>query len=292
MDLKSINKRPMPGNALGRGMGSLIPGASPAERRGIVQLGIEEIVADKLQPRRHFADAQLDELSESIKQKGVLLPVLVRRADSGQGYIIIAGERRWRAAQRAGLRELPALVREVSESEAFELALIENIQREDLNPVEEAEAYQRLLTDHGLTQEQLAERVGKERSTVANALRLLRLPEKIKRAIVDGTLSMGHARALLGIAEEGDLAKAADRVIAETLSVRGAEQLVQRIKSKHSGKKERGEASVQVRHIVEKLQRKLGTKVELKDRAGKGELVFRYDSHAELDRILAAVLGE
>jgi len=292
MDLKSINKRPMPGTALGRGMGSLIPGASPAERRGVVQLGIEEIIADKHQPRRHFADAQLDELAASIKAKGVLLPVLVRRGESGQGYVIIAGERRWRAAQRAGLRELPALVREVSESEAFELALIENIQREDLNPVEEAEAYQRLVSDHGLTQEQLAERVGKDRSTVANSLRLLRLPEKIKRAIVEGTLSMGHARALLGIAEEADLAKAAERVIAEGLSVRGAEQLVQRIKSKHGGKKERGETSVQVRHIVEKLQRKLGSKVELKDRGGKGELVVRYDSHADLERILAAVLGE
>jgi ParB family chromosome partitioning protein len=292
MDLKSINKRPSMGTALGRGMGSLIPGASPAERRGVVQLGIEEIVSDKLQPRRHFADAQIDELAASIKAKGVLLPLLVRRSENGQGYVIIAGERRWRASQRAGLREVPALVREVSESEAFELALIENIQREDLNPVEEAEAYQRLVSDHGLTQEQLAERVGKDRSTVANSLRLLRLPEQIKRAIVEGTLSMGHARALLGIADEADLAKAAEKVIAEGLSVRGAEQLVQKVKSKQGGKKERGETSVQIRHIVEKLQRKLGSKVELKDRGGKGELVVRYDSNADLERILAAVLGE
>jgi len=292
MDLKSINKRPPLGTALGRGMGSLIPGASPAERRGVMLLGIEEIVADKLQPRRHFADAQIDELAASIKAKGVLLPLLVRRSESGQGYVIIAGERRWRASQRAGLREVPALVREVSESEAFELALIENIQREDLNPVEEAEAYQRLVSDHGLTQEQLAERVGKDRSTVANSLRLLRLPEKIKRAIVEGTLSMGHARALLGIADEADLAKAAEKVIAEGLSVRGAEQLVQKVKGKQGGKKERGETSVQIRHIVEKLQRKLGSKVELKDRGGKGELVVRYDSSADLERILAAVLGE
>ncbi len=127
---------------------------------------------------------------------------------------------------------------------------------------------------------------------MANSLRLLRLPEKIKRAIVEGTLSMGHARALLGITDEGDLAKAAEKVIAEELSVRGAEQLVQRIKSKHGGKKERGETSVQVRHVVEKLQRKLGSKVELKDRGGKGELVVRYDSPADLERILAAVLGE
>jgi ParB family chromosome partitioning protein len=275
-------------------MGSLIPGASPAERRGIVQLGIEEIVADKLQPRRHFAEAQLDELADSIKAKGVLLPLLVRRAPNGQvGYIIIAGERRWRASQRAGLREVPALVREVTESEAFELALIENIQREELNPIEEAEAYHRLVSEFGLTQEKLAERVGKERSTVANSLRLLRLPEKIKRAIVEGTLSMGHARALLGIADEGDLAKAAEKVIAEQLSVRGAEQLVQRIKSKQGGKKAAGEtSSVQVRHVVEKLQRKLGSKVELKDRGGKGELVVHYGSLADLDRILAAVLGE
>ncbi len=288
MDPKSV-KRP----ALGRGLGALIPGGSPAERRGILMLGIEEIGPDRKQPRRHFAEDHLVELAESIKAKGVLLPVLVRRGQGGTGYILIAGERRWRAAQKAGLRELPAMVREVTEAEAFELALIENIQREDLNPVEEAEAYQRLVDDHGLTQEKLAERVGKDRSTVANSLRLLRLPEAIKQAIVNGALSMGHARALLGLADPGDLEKAAQKVIEEGLSVRAVEQLVQRLKSKQGEKTgAKAEATAATRAVVERLQRKLGTKVELKDRAGRGEMVLRYDGYGDLDRILALILGE
>ena len=256
-----------------------------------MQLGIEEISPDKSQPRRHFDDVHLAELAESIRSKGVLLPLLVRR--TAEGYFLIAGERRWRAAQRAGLREVPVMVREVSEKEAFELALIENIQREDLNPVEEAEAYRRLVEEHGLTQEELAARVGKERSTVANALRLLRLPEAIKQAIVTEKLSMGHARALLAIADEGDLKKAAEKVIAESLSVRAAEALVQRLKSKRKPTEKGGDgSSTQIRHLVEKLQRKLGAKVELKDRNGAGTLEIRYGNLGELDRILAGILGD
>ena len=280
-------KRP----ALGRGLGALIPGGSPSERRGILNLGIEEILPDKTQPRRHFDDAHIAELAESIRSKGVLLPLIVRRAP--EGYVIVAGERRWRAAQRAGLRELPVLVKEVTEKEAFELALIENIQREDLNPVEEAEAYRRLIDEHGLTQDELAQRVGKERSTVANALRLLRLPEAIKQSIVAGALSMGHARALLALPEEADLKRAAEKVIAEGLSVRGAEALVQRLKSKRSAHKDKRDGtSVHTRSVVEKLQRKLGTKVELKDKGGTGTLEIRYSTHEELERVLAAILGE
>jgi ParB family chromosome partitioning protein len=279
-------KRP----ALGRGLGALIPGSSPAERRGVLTLGVEEIRPDKHQPRRHFDEGNIAELAESIKAKGMLLPLIVRRAHDG--YVLVAGERRWRAAQKAGLRDVPAMVREVSEKEAFELALIENIQREDLNPIEEAEAYQRLIEEHGLTQEELAARVGKERPTVANALRLLRLPDAIKEAIVAGQLSMGHARALLAIPDEGDLRKAAEKVIAEQLSVRAAEALVQRVKSKRGPKEKRDEGSIQVRHLVEKLQRKLGARVELKDKGGSGTLEIRYGTLAELDRILAGILGE
>ena len=280
-------KRP----ALGRGLGALIPGGSPAERRGIINLGIEEIRPDRHQPRRHFDEAHIEELAESIRSKGVLLPLIVRRAPDG--YVLVAGERRWRAAQKAGLRELPAMVREVTEKEAFELALIENIQREDLNPIEEAGAYKRLIEEHGLTQEELAARVGKDRSTVANALRLLRLPDAIKQAIVGGQLSMGHARALLAIPDEGDLRKAAEKVIAEQLSVRGAEALVQRLKSKRLPKERReGQGGAQVRHLVEKLQRKLGTKVALRDSGDSGTLEIRYQNLAELDRILAGILGD
>jgi ParB family chromosome partitioning protein len=286
IDPKAAMKRP----ALGRGLGALIPGGSPSERKGVLNLGIEEIIPDKTQPRRHFDDTHIAELAESIRTKGVLLPLIVRRAP--EGYVIVAGERRWRAAQKAGLRELPVMVREVTEKEAFELALIENIQREDLNPVEEADAYRRLIEEHGLTQEELAQRVGKERSTVANALRLLRLPDAVKQSIVAGSLSMGHARALLALPEEADLRRAAEKVIAEGLSVRAVEALVQRLKSKRGTKKPAGEGSVHGRSVVEKLQRKLGAKIELKDKGGQGTIEIRYGTHQELDRILAAILGE
>jgi ParB family chromosome partitioning protein len=287
MDPKAQLKRP----ALGRGLGALIPGGSPSERKGVMNLGIEEIRPDKSQPRRHFDEVHIEELAESIRSKGVLLPLIVRR--SSEGYVLVAGERRWRAAQKAGLRELPVMVREVSEKEAFELALIENIQREDLNPIEEAEAFKRLIEEHGLTQEELAARVGKDRSTVANALRLLRLPDAIKQAIVAGQLSMGHARALLAIPDEGDLRKAAEKVMAENLSVRAAEALVQRIKSKRLPREKReAHGSAQVKQLVEKLQRKLGAKVELKDKGGSGTLKIRYGTLQELDRVLAVILGK
>ena len=256
-----------------------------------MNLGIEEIRPDRSQPRRHFDEAHIEELAESIRSKGVLLPLIVRR--DSEGYVLVAGERRWRAAQKAGLRELPVMVREVTGKEAFEIALIENIQREDLNPIEEAGAYRRLIEEHGLTQEELAARVGKDRSTVANALRLLRLPEPIQRAVVSGELSMGHARALLAIHDEGDLRKAAEKVIAEALSVRAVESLVQRLKSKRQPQRRRdGDGGAQLRHLVEKLQRKLSVKVQLKDKGGSGTLEIRYGSLAELDRVLAAILGE
>jgi ParB family transcriptional regulator, chromosome partitioning protein len=276
--------------ALGRGLGALIPGGSPGERRGVLTVGIEEIRASPGQPRHHFDEAHLEELGESIRSKGVLLPLLVRR--DGDGYLLIAGERRWRAAQRAGLRELPVIVRDVTEPEAFELALIENIQREDLNAIEEAEAYQRLIDHHGLTQEELAQRVGKDRSTIANALRLLRLPDSIKEAVASGDLSMGHARALLGLADDGDLRKAAEKVMREDLSVRRVEELVQRLKGKRAQRSHRDEATTQLRHLAERLQRKLGAKVDLRDRGGSGALEIRYASHAELDRIVSAILGD
>jgi ParB family chromosome partitioning protein len=276
--------------ALGRGLGALIPGGSAAERRSVMTIGIEEIRPSPGQPRRHFDEVHLAELAESIGSRGVLLPLLVRK--DGDGYLLIAGERRWRAAQKAGLRELPVIVRDVTEPEAFELALIENIQREDLNAVEEAEAYERLIEHHGLTQEELAQRVGKDRSTIANAIRLLRLPDSIKEAVASGELSMGHARALLGLTDEGDLRKAAEKVMREDLSVRQVEELVQRLKGKRAQKSRGDEGTTQLRHLAERLQRKLGAKVDLRDRGGSGALEIRYASHAELDRIVSAILGE
>jgi ParB family chromosome partitioning protein len=287
--------------ALGRGLSALIPQAAPVaavphgaeapSRNGVLKLPIEAIRRDSAQPRRHFDEAKLAELTESIKAQGVLQPVLVRK--EGQGYKLIAGERRWRAAQAAGLKEVPALVREVTEAQAFELALVENLQRTDLNPIEEAEGYQRLQEDFKLTQEQISQRVGKERSTVANALRLLALPDDVKEMVADGTLSMGHARALLGVPRLPELQALAAQVAAKKLSVRDTEKLVQQ---RRTHKKDGGrppKQSPQVRALVEELQRRLGTKVRLTERTpGKGTLEVDFFSYDDLDRLLKLLRKE
>lgn len=286
-------------NRLGRGFSALLPNAAPAGAApeaqpraagGVVQLAIEDVLPDKTQPRRHFEESKLEELAASIRAKGVIQPILVRK--DGAKYRIIAGERRWRASQRAGLKFVPALVKEVTERQAFELALIENIQRDDLNPVEEAEAYRRLIEEHQLTQEACAERVGKDRSSVANSLRLLRLPDEIKEAVVDGSLNMGHARALLGLSDDAAMKRAAKEVVAKKLSVRQTEGLVRKQKDQKEGKEPVAsqQPSPQVRAIEERLQRALGTKVRLTDRGGgKGKIEVEFFTYEDLDRILAAL---
>jgi ParB family chromosome partitioning protein len=289
--------------ALGRGLSALIPQAAPtppanskaaaeqAPKNGVLKLPIEAIHRDNAQPRRYFDEAKLAELTESIKTQGILQPVLVRK--DGQGYKLIAGERRWRAAQAAGLKEVPALVRDVTEVQAFELALVENLQRSDLNPIEEAEGYQRLLEEFKLTQEQISQRVGKERSTVANALRLLGLPKDVKAMVADGSLSMGHARALLGVPRLPELQALATQVAQQKLSVRDTEKLVQqrRTHKKEGGKPAR--QSPQVRSLVEELQRLLGTKVRLTEKGqGKGTLEVDFFSYDDLDRLLKLLRKE
>ncbi len=288
--------------ALGRGLSALIPQAAPVAavpnnvveapvRNGVLKLPIESIHRDTSQPRRYFDEAKLAELTESIKAQGVLQPVLVRK--DGQGYKLIAGERRWRAAQAAGLKEVPALVREVSDAQAFELALVENLQRADLNPIEEAEGYQRLQEEFGLTQEQISQRVGKERSTVANALRLLALPNDVKGLVADGSLSMGHARALLGIPRMPELQALAQHVASQKLSVRDTEKLVQqrRTHKKDGGKPPK--QSPQVKALIEELQRRLGTKVRLTEKSpGKGTLEVDFFSYDDLDRLLKLLRKE
>jgi len=290
------------GNRLGRGFSALLPNAAapaPAadnarQGSGVLTIAIEEIAPDKTQPRRKFDDEKIEELAASIRAKGVIQPILVRR--DGNEYRIIAGERRWRASQRAGLKFVPALVKEVTERQAFEIALIENIQREDLNAVEEAQAYRRLIDEYGLTQEACADRVGKDRSSIANSLRLLKLPEEIKDALEDGTLNMGHARALLGLGDESQMKRAAGEVVSRRLSVRQTEQLVR--KQKDGGKAAKGAAagksrreSAEVRSIEERLQRALGTKVRLIDAGkGKGRLEVDFFSYEELDRLLAVMI--
>jgi len=284
--------------ALGRGMAALLsnapaPAPLPASTiagRSFLSLPIEAVERSPEQPRKRFDEARLEELAASIREHGVVEPILVRK--QGQRYRIVAGERRWRAAQRAGLTEVPVLVREASDAEAFELALVENVQRADLNAIEEAEAYQVLVEEHGLTQEQVASRVGKERSTVANALRLLKLPEDVRDAVRDGRLEMGHARALLGLDGVEPIWRAAARVLKEALSVRATEALVRELAAGGGKKKESApaEESASVRAVVNRLQRRLGCRARVVCKsATTGRIELDYTSLDELDGILGKI---
>ncbi|MBX7098071.1 MAG: ParB/RepB/Spo0J family partition protein [Myxococcaceae bacterium] len=260
----------------------------PEVRGGVTRVPVDQIAADPDQPRRHFDETLLEELASSIKTQGLLQPVLVRR--DGKGYRIIAGERRWRAAQRAGLTELPVVVREASDAEAFELALVENLQRSDLSPLEEAEGYRRLVEERRWTQEQVAERVGKERSTVANALRLLGLPPEVKQLLEAGELDMGHARTLLGAGRQSDMVALAREAVKDGLSVRALEAKVKEGRPAAKPKKTEAKQSAEARQLVEDLQRRLGTKVRLIQRSsGKGTLEVDYFSYEDLDRIVKLI---
>lgn len=278
--------------ALGRGLSALLPQAPPppgAEQgRGVLKLALEELRRDGAQPRKHFEPQKLKELADSIRAQGVIQPILVRK--DGKGYRIIAGERRWRAAQLAGLKEVPVVVREATDAQAFELALVENLQRDDLNPIEEALGYRRLCEERQLSQEQVAQKVGKDRSTIANSLRLLALPEEVKGLLAQGELDMGHARALLGLSKAQDMVGLAREVVAHGLSVRETERRVKEGRAPAARpKKKESRPSPQARQLVEELQRKLGTKVRLSDRGGKGTLEIDFFSYEDLDRILGLI---
>jgi ParB family chromosome partitioning protein len=277
--------------ALGRGLEALIPRAesTTAAARGVATCAIEDLHPQHGQPRKVFEEAKLEELAQSIREQGILQPILARRLPDG-GLEIIAGERRWRAAQRAGLQEVPVLVREATDDDAFELALVENLQREDLNPIESAEALQRLLGSRGLTQEDLARRVGKDRSTVANTLRLLKLPSAVQARVATGELSSGHARALLGCPDAATTVRLAERVVAAGLSVRATEALV-RASLRTAAERESTVPSPAVRDLVTRLQRSLGAKVKVLDKKGKGRLEISYASYDDLDRIIEKILG-
>lgn len=288
--------------SLGRGIGALIPGASatnsantflksaPGTDQRILLVPIEELQRDEEQPRQNFDQAKLEELAASIRAQGIVQPILARR-EKGI-YRIIAGERRWRAAQLAGLKEVPVILRELSSQDAFVIALIENLQRTDLNPIEEAMGYRRLMEEHSLTQEAVAECVGKDRSSIANALRLLHLPDSVKEALIAENLSMGHARALLGLTDETEISQAALQVIQDRLSVRATEQLVRRLKNKPKGtdQKNREKSPVespQIRSLTEQLQRALGTKVKISEgSSGQGQIEIQFFSYDDLERIL------
>lgn len=289
----SIDKK----RALGRGLDALLPAASkqvPSQYgdKSVFSCALEKLTPQKGQPRQYFAKDKIDELAASIREHGLLEPIVVRRVPGQEKLEIIAGERRWRASQKAGLREVLVVVKDVSPKTAFELALIENVQREDLNPVELAEALDRLVREHSYTQETLAERLGKDRTTVANSLRLLKLPASVRARVISGELSEGHARALLGAPDSAKIEELAEKCVRGRLSVRAAEALVRGAKSKAAskgGKDGKGGKSASLRDLESKLTRAAATKVLVKDHGNKGEIVIPYTDLDHLDRILARV---
>ena len=282
-----MEKRP----ALGKGLSALIPDAPlPTASRLQQEADVDRLEPSEFQPRLHIDEARLEELARSIRANGVIQPIVVRQVDTDR-FQIVAGERRWRAAQRAGLTRVPIVIKEVpSENRAqlLEWALIENLQREDLNPIEEAAAYQRLIQEFQLTQEDVATRVGKDRSSVANALRLLRLPAEVRAEVAGTTLSMGHARALVSLPTESDQRRVAREVIARGLSVRETEALVKRALApsssgtSHAGPKPK---DVHTRAAEEAIHRAVGAPVEIVRRGRGGSVVIRFSSETELQRV-------
>jgi ParB family transcriptional regulator, chromosome partitioning protein len=280
-----LERRP----ALGKGLSALIPDVPEPVRPGVLEVDVDRLSPNAHQPRLQMDDAKLEELAASIKANGIIQPILVRR--SGDGYQIIAGERRWRAAQRAGLRTVPVVVREVSagDKQVLELALIENLQREGLNPVDEALAYQRLATEFSLTQDQIAAAVGKDRSSIANFMRLLRLPEEVRGDLASGALSTGHARALLALNDPTAQRHGAREVIARGLSVRETEALVKRIASTPAAGAPRTPTEpikdVHTRAAEDRMRFALGAKVRITRRGKGGRIEIDFGSEDELNRI-------
>ncbi len=275
-------KRP----ALGKGIGALLTSVSSDGGRKYFLCPIEEIRPHEEQPRKTFDEGKMAELVASIREKGIIQPLVVRRRDDH--YQIIAGERRWRAAQKAALHEVPVVIQDVTEDAAFEMALIENLQREDLNPIDEAEGYRHLIERYDLTQEEAARRVGKDRSSVTNALRLLRLPTSIREDVAAAKMSMGHARALLALEDPADILEAREQILQKKLSVRDTESLVKKIKSfgKMPPKEKRAEVDPHMTYLAEELQRSLGTQVKILQQKKGGKIEISYFSNDDLDRLL------
>jgi ParB family chromosome partitioning protein len=271
--------------ALGRGLEALIPGgADQSTEKGavILNLDLDRIIPNPYQPRLNFDSEKLKELADSIRERGIIHPILVKTTDDG--YQIVAGERRWKAARIAGLTKVPAmLVDNLSDDEQLQVALIENIQREDLNPIDEALAYRSLADRFGLTQQLIAQRVGKDRSSVANTVRLLSLPDEVKDKIAGDQLSAGHARALLALDSSHDQIRLARRIVNEGMSVRRAEEMVY-------GRKKRvhrsGTRSAEIESLENRMRQFLGTAVRIGERRQKGKITIEYYSHDDLNRIL------
>jgi len=276
---------------LGRGLGALLS-STPEESEALLEVPLDQIEANPNQPRKAFDLAALDELTASIRHSGMIQPIVVRRL--GEGYQLIAGERRWRAARQAGLTRIPAVVREVSDAESLELALVENLLREDLNPMEEAEAYQKLLAQYGWTQEELAQRIGRDRASIANSLRLLRLPPEVQDDLRGGRLTMGHARALLMLTTVADQLKLRDEILAHSWSVRATEDSVRTAEA--AARTRRGvptlvrRRSPELTALEDSLQRALLARVRITGSDRRGKIEILYTSAEDLERV-AGLLG-
>jgi ParB family transcriptional regulator, chromosome partitioning protein len=284
-----LERRP----ALGKGLSALIPDAPEPVRPGVLEVDVDRLAPNEQQPRLQMDETKLEELAASIKANGVIQPILVRRA--GDRYHIIAGERRWRAAQRAGLHKVPVVVRDISagDKQLLELALIENLQREGLNPIDEAVAYQRLATEFSLTQDQIAAAVGKDRSSIANFMRLLKLPEEVRGDLASGALSTGHARALLALADAAAQRQAAREVIARGLSVRETEGFVKRLSSGAATSTRAAKEptnDVHTRAAEDRMRFALGTKVHITRRGTSGRIEIEFGSETELNRLFEFIV--
>ncbi len=281
---------------LGRGLGALIPELEEAESEGRLELVISDIKANPFQPRREFDQEKLDELAASIREHGVLQPILVRRG--GGGYELVAGERRLRAAEMAGLQKIPAVIGEFPDIAMMQIALVENLQRADLNPMEEALAYRRLLDEFGMTQEEIAQKVGKSRPAIANTLRLLNLPPSVQKDLSDGRTTVGHARALLGLKGEDAQLDAWKQIKGEDLSVRETEELVrtkaEKFVSRETGKKKQPVAEVldpDTKAVEDRMRQALGTKVRIHTAGSGGKIEIEYYSQEELGRIMDVIVA-
>ncbi len=273
---------------LGRGLEALIPIVEKDEEN-VQEIDIKKIVANEKQPRRGFDESKLEELADSMKQHGVLQPVILRK--KGNKYELVAGERRWRAAAKAGIEKIPAIVRELNDSAVLVIALMEHLQREDLNPIEEAMAYKSLMDDFGLTQEELSKRVGKSRSQIANTVRLLNLDKEIQDLVYENKLTAGHARALLSIQDSKERLKLANMISKEALSVRQTEQLVKKLVDERSKAKKHKPKEINpvIIDVTERLQRTLGTRVKIKGNEKRGKIEIEFYSSEELERILEII---
>jgi ParB family transcriptional regulator, chromosome partitioning protein len=282
-----VEKRP----ALGRGLSALIPDtpAPSAPSDSALEIDTDLLRPNKFQPRTQMDDERIEDLARSIRGNGIIQPIVVRRA--GEGYEIIAGERRWRAAQRAGLLKVPVVVRDVPDERLLAVALIENIQREDLNPIEEAVAYRRLADEFHLTQEQIADAVGKDRSSIANYVRLLRLPQEVRANLASNAISMGHARALLALPDEAAQLRAGRDIVARGLSVRETEALVKKQDGK-TGTREDKKTDVHTRAAEDKLRLALGTRVRINRKGKGGRIEIDFVNEDELQRLYERLTGE